>query len=131
MKSRSLLLVVSVSLAATLCLAGTYCVAQYGQFGRPGQFRNDEGTSSGVFLIDDLPKVIPREVGRYQVITLGRHTLLLDTRSGETWVLTGDAKEDELLSWVEVPRLRIKQKAKIAEPGQNDKPKPLEEKDPF
>jgi hypothetical protein len=59
------------------------------------------------------------------------HTLLLDSKTGDTWVLNDDPDEEKSLSWIKVPRLLQKPKAEPAELGPDAKPKPRKEVDPF
>ena len=104
MTLQSWLVVVTASLAATVCI---------------GQIRFDEATPYRPSLINDLPTKLPSTESRFQVIALTNRTLLLDATSGDTWVLTEDAKQEGMLTWIEVPRIRRQEKADISEPEPN------------
>ena len=114
MKLRHLFIAGLVSLVVTVCLGaqlgnGLFGGGQVGpQERKPGQ---------GLELIDDsqLRKTLEQDVGRFQVVKLAENGLLLDSRTGDSWVLTADEKQQGKLSWVEVPRVRAKDGDKPAE----------------
>jgi hypothetical protein len=116
MKSRLWFVVAAVSIAVTLCLAVTFSNGQIfgGGDGKPNPF-------NGV-LINDLDTRAPRDEGRFRIVTAAGHALLLDSRTGETWVLTADPKGKGKFSWIAVPRQRSGDEEKAAETIPNDDP---------
>jgi hypothetical protein len=126
MKSRWWFVVAAVSIAVTLCVAVTFSNGQNfgGGDGKPNPFDR--------VLINDLDTRAPRDEGRFRIVTAAGHALLLDSRTGETWVLTA-AKEGGKLSWIQVPRLRNgeKQEAAEREADEDSKPGSKEVFDPF
>ena len=121
MKIRLLLIACLVLLVVTVCLGAQL---GNGQFGGGQTDPPQRKPVQGLELINDLQlrRSPADDNGRFSIVQLANlnQVFLLDSRTGDTWLLTRDLKGHQ--SWLEVPRVRPEPKAE---------PEKKAERDPF
>lgn len=126
MKARTIAFVVIMSLVGAIYVVGSHCTGQ-GKFGDEFPYRP--------FLIDDLPKPPVNGAARFQILTSLTHTFLLDTQSGDAWILSSDMEQKEKLCWIKVPRYSESRDGKASKESKEpaEKPETIEDanSDPF
>ena len=138
MPTRVCWILVAILGMVSLSLTSRLCVAQIGgSFGGGGD-PVVPTPRSDLALLHDLPKKeLPFKghlpPARFQIVTVNSHTLLLDTATGDTWVLTANEKEHGKLHWLEVPRPSSKRQPERPEepPVPATRPSQPVEEDPF
>ncbi|WP_254511240.1 hypothetical protein [Anatilimnocola floriformis] len=117
MKLRSVVIVTLVSFV----MLGMVVAVSWGQFGS-----QPSNPTQNMELINDLHlrKTPADDTGRFRIVSLPGNTMLLDSKTGDTWVLKASAQAK--LRWVVVPRSADEEEQE----EENVKPAKLQ-KDPF